>query len=64
MAAVVGWACAQDIEPADFNVTQALIDQGVDISKLPLADLQARSTESACAAAVSLLRPLCQHRLI
>ena len=41
------------IEPADFNITQALLDRDVDVTKLSLVDV---SQESACAAAVSTIR--------
>lgn len=41
-------------EVADFNVTQALLDNGVNISALPdLAPLVDRAPTSGCSAAVS-----------
>lgn len=44
---------ASVIEPADFNVTEALLEQGVDVSQLPgLSDLTKRS-ELGCSIAVS-----------
>lgn len=54
-AALIAGVLAQDvIEPASFNVTQALLDNGVDASVLPdPASLSGRSTLSGCAAAVS-----------
>jgi len=46
---------AQDvIEPADFNVTQALLENGVDPSDLPdVTALTKRSLFSGCSLAVS-----------
>jgi hypothetical protein len=46
---------AQDVfEPADFNVTEALLANGVDVSALPeLSELGARSLLSGCSTAVS-----------
>lgn len=45
------------VESSDFNVTNALEDLGVDVSSIPalksLNGAQARSTDRACAAAVS-----------
>lgn len=54
-AALIVGVLAQDvIEPANFNVTQALLDNGVDVSALPNpASLSGRSALSGCAAAVS-----------
>jgi hypothetical protein len=49
-------ALAQDVfEPSDFNVTEALIANGVNVSAIPdLASLtEKRSLSSPCAAAVS-----------
>lgn len=47
---------AQDvIEPANFNVTEALLDNGVNISAIPdLAGLAERSLFSGCSIAVSV----------
>lgn len=56
LGAVVGSVFAQDaFEPLSFNVTEALIENGVDISALPeLAGLiEKRSLFSPCAVAVS-----------
>jgi hypothetical protein len=50
---------AQEIfEPSNFNVTEALIANGVNVSAIPdLASLtEKRSLSSPCAAAVSNLR--------
>jgi hypothetical protein len=46
---------AQDIfEPADFNVTEALLANGVDVPALPgLSDLRARSVVDGCSVTVS-----------
>lgn len=55
LAAVVGTACSQNVfEPSDFNVTEALIHNGVDVSTLlGLANLtEKRSLISPCATAV------------
>ncbi|OAL37816.1 hypothetical protein AYO20_02993 [Fonsecaea nubica] len=52
---------AQDspFEPPDFNVTQALVDQGVNVSALPeLASLTKRSSISPCSIACDSLRLL------
>ncbi|KAH0846732.1 FAD binding domain protein [Fonsecaea pedrosoi] len=52
---------AQDspFEPPEFNVTQALIDQGVNVSALPeLASLTKRSSISPCSIACDSLRLL------
>ncbi|KIW75662.1 hypothetical protein Z517_10404 [Fonsecaea pedrosoi CBS 271.37] len=52
---------AQDssFEPPEFNVTQALIDQGVNVSALPeLASLSKRSSISPCSIACDSLRLL------
>lgn len=48
-------ACSQaSIEPADFNIRQALLDHGVDVSSIPvLADLVERSSSGVCSIAVS-----------
>ncbi|EXJ71952.1 uncharacterized protein A1O5_04454 [Cladophialophora psammophila CBS 110553] len=54
-------AAAQDstFEPPDFNVTLALIDQGVNVSALPELDsLTKRSSLSACSIACDTLRIL------
>ena len=55
LGSVVGTAVAQTFEPVDFNVTEGLLDLGVDVTQLPeLSDLVERSANSHCAAAVSL----------
>lgn len=44
-------------EPADFNVTAALVDLGVDVSALPELDsLSQWSSTAGCSIAVSLLQ--------
>lgn len=58
LGSVVGTAVAQTFEPVDFNVTEGLLDLGIDVTQLPeLSDLVERSTNSHCAAAVSLIPP-------
>jgi hypothetical protein len=46
---------AQDVfEPADFNVTEALLANGVNVSGLPeLSEIGARSILSGCSITVS-----------
>ena len=56
LGALAASVLAQDVfEPADFNVTEALVANGVNVSALPdLAALtEKRSLSSPCAAAVS-----------
>ena len=49
---------SQTFEAPDFNITEALIDQGVNVSALPeLAGLVERSSNLACNIAVSILKP-------
>jgi hypothetical protein len=51
-------ANADDFEPSDLNITNALIENGVDVSSIPaLADLVARSPVKRCALAVRRLPP-------
>lgn len=46
---------ASTIEPIDFDVTKALLDQGVDVTAIPgLAELARSSSRTACSIAVSL----------
>lgn len=53
-ALVVSVAGQSTFEPADFNVTEALLDNGVNVSALPdLAPLVDRASTSGCSAAVS-----------
>ena len=53
---LVAGTLAQTFEPADFNVTEALLDNGINISAIPqLAPYSERSLLSGCSAAVSLL---------
>jgi hypothetical protein len=46
---------AQDVfEPADFNVTEALLANGIDVSALPgLPDPKARTAVDSCSITVS-----------
>jgi hypothetical protein len=55
--AVAAGVTAQDVfEPVDFNVTEALIDNGVNVSAIPeLAGLAVRSLLKGCSIAVRLL---------
>lgn len=50
---------SQDVfEPADFNVTEALLDNGVNVSAIPdLAGLAERSLLSGCSIAVRRYHP-------
>jgi hypothetical protein len=52
---LVAGALAQSMfEPTNFNVTQALLDKGVDVSSIPqLKGLVERSSSSECSIAVS-----------
>ena len=55
LAAIASHALAQDVfEPANFNVTEALIANGINISALPgLGNLtEKRSLSNPCAVAV------------
>ncbi|KAK8006058.1 hypothetical protein PG991_012355 [Apiospora marii] len=57
LAALAVGAKSQTFEPANFNVTQALIGQGVNLSALPeLASLAGRSSNSACHTACNSLQ--------
>ena len=55
LAVLMASCVAQDaFESADFNVTEALLEQGVNVSALPeLAGLVERSSDLACSVAVS-----------
>jgi hypothetical protein len=55
IAALTASSVAQDLfETPDFNVTEALVEQGVNVSTLPeLAGLSQRSSDLACSIAVS-----------
>ena len=58
--AVAAGASTQDVfEPAGFNVTEALIDNGINVSTIPdLAGLAARSSLKGCSIAVGLIHPI------
>ncbi|KAF1835553.1 FAD-binding domain-containing protein [Decorospora gaudefroyi] len=58
VAAFVAGAIAQaTFEPADFNITEALLDNGVNISAIPeLAPLAERSSLSGCSIACNSLK--------
>lgn len=52
-------ALAQGFEPADFNVTEALLRNGVDASALPKSsELDGQSLWEGCVAAVSIDLPI------
>ena len=55
IAALTASSVAQDsFETPDFNVTEALVEQGVNLTALPeLAGLAERSSDLACSIAVS-----------
>lgn len=59
LSAIGGVVAATTLESDNFNVTSALENLGVDVTKIPalasLPDIQARSTENACSIAVSQL---------
>jgi hypothetical protein len=61
-AALVAGAVSQaTFEPADFNITEALLDNGVNVSAIPeLAPLVERSLLSGCSIAVSTNSRQCQ----
>ncbi|KAF9772511.1 hypothetical protein IL306_009775 [Fusarium sp. DS 682] len=46
------------LETKDFNVTQALLDQGVDVSELPISADDAKRSDTGCAAACDSLKIL------
>ena len=54
-ATLVASAASQStFEPADFNITEALFENGVNVSALPdLASLAERASISGCSVAVS-----------
>jgi len=55
-AVFASFVASQNFEASDFNVTEALIDQGVNVSALPeLAGLVERSSNLACNIAVGRL---------
>ncbi|CAN9152973.1 unnamed protein product [Alternaria alternata] len=56
--AVAARASTQDVfEPADFNVTEALMNDGVDVSAIPeLAGLVVRSSSKGCSIACDSLK--------
>ena len=69
LSAFVAAGLGSTFEPADFNVTEALTNNGINVSAIPeLAGLVERSSLSACSIAVGhsfsqylcvLLRPEC-----
>ncbi|KAI6765556.1 hypothetical protein HG530_006626 [Fusarium avenaceum] len=55
---VVSKAADPILESRNFNVTQALLDHGVDVSKLPVSSKDAMRSDTGCAAACSSLKIL------
>jgi len=55
LVAIGGFVFGQDaFEPSDFDIQEALLDLGVNVSTLPqLAPLVERSSQSGCSIAVS-----------
>jgi hypothetical protein len=55
IAAFVARALSQDLfEPVDFNITRALLDNGVNVSAIPeLTHITKRDALSGCSIAVS-----------
>ncbi|KAH6629275.1 hypothetical protein C7974DRAFT_184022 [Boeremia exigua] len=54
---VAGATAQSTFEPADFNITKALLDNGINVSELPdLAPLVDRSFTGGCSAACNSLR--------
>ncbi|USP81711.1 hypothetical protein yc1106_08985 [Curvularia clavata] len=59
LAAFASFAVSQTFEASDFNVTEALIAQGVDVASLPgLSGLVGRSSKTACDIACRSLEQL------
>jgi len=53
LGASIAVTSADPFEPSDFNVTDALIKNGVDVSSVPdLAGFVGRSSKSGCSVAV------------
>ncbi|ETN43880.1 uncharacterized protein HMPREF1541_11011 [Cyphellophora europaea CBS 101466] len=58
-AGSIGSVYSQGFENADFNITEALVEKGVDVSALPeLADLEQRSSTAGCSIACHSLKLL------
>ena len=56
LATLATLVASRTFEAPDFNVTEALLDQGANISALPeLAGLVERSSDLACNITVSVL---------
>ena len=56
LAIYAAFVASLDFESANFNVTEALISQGVNVSALPQPDAPTeRSSGVACSIAVGLL---------
>lgn len=55
LTAAARYALSQSFEPADFNITEILLKNGVDASVLPeLSTLTERNVYTGCFKAVSL----------
>lgn len=55
LSSFIAFAASQIFESENFNITDALVSQGVDISALPqLNAISERSPHAACSIAVSL----------
>ncbi|KAH7066736.1 hypothetical protein BKA63DRAFT_126814 [Paraphoma chrysanthemicola] len=53
----IAYAASQTFEPADFNITEALLENGVNVSAIPnLTQLASRSPLSGCATACNSLK--------
>lgn len=46
-------ASAQDVETSSFNVTEALLDLGINVAEIPALDEHTKRSVNKCAAAVS-----------
>ncbi|KAF4457682.1 hypothetical protein F53441_442 [Fusarium austroafricanum] len=55
---VVTSASESRFEPSNFNITQALLDQGVDVSELPVSSVDAKRSDTGCAATCASLKIL------
>jgi hypothetical protein len=59
VAALVACVASQTFEPVEFNITEALLDNGVNVSAIPeLSDLATRSLLSGCVTACKSLKLL------
>jgi ABC-type proline/glycine betaine transport system permease subunit len=64
LAVAVGITAQEVFEAPDFNVTEALIENGVNVSAIPeLAGLAVRSSLSGCSIAVGRHTAMPQHHI-